>query len=152
MSLALEQPQGCTGASLGCSRARDILGSLRPRPEKTTCSFPYRFSGKSRNSGLVPGNRDQAQKDSCAGKRFVWAECYYLQRIRASKRGACNLPVRHMCVKSHVLLEIFARAQKDSCAGKRPVWKPNGHSFALKMPFSAPKNVIKMGKKTANDT
>ena len=42
----------------GCSRARDILGSLRPRPEKTTCSFPCRFSGKSRNSGLVPGNRD----------------------------------------------------------------------------------------------
>ena len=58
LSLALEQPQGCTGASLGCSRARDILGSLRPRPEKTTCSFPYRFSGKNRNSGLVPGNRD----------------------------------------------------------------------------------------------
>ena len=61
MSLALEQPQACTGASLGCSRARDILGSLRPRPEKTTCSFPYRFSEKNRNSGLVPGNRDPNQ-------------------------------------------------------------------------------------------
>ena len=58
MSLALEQHQGCTGASLGCSRARDILGSLRPRPEKTTCSFPYRFARKNTNSGLVPGNRD----------------------------------------------------------------------------------------------
>ena len=58
MSLALEQPQACTGASLGCTRARDIFGSLRPSPEKTTCSFPYRFSGKSRHSGLVPGNRD----------------------------------------------------------------------------------------------
>ena len=42
----------------GCSRARDNFGSLRPTPEKTTCSFPYRFSEKSRNSGLVPGNRD----------------------------------------------------------------------------------------------
>ena len=45
MSLALGQPQGCTGASLGCSRARDNFGSLRPSPEKTTCSFPYRFLG-----------------------------------------------------------------------------------------------------------
>ena len=58
MSVALEQPQGCTGARLGCSRARDIFGSLQPSPETTTCSFPYRLSGKSRNSGLVPGNRD----------------------------------------------------------------------------------------------
>ena len=37
--------QGCIGASLGCSRARDIFGSLRPSPEKTTCSFPYRLWG-----------------------------------------------------------------------------------------------------------
>ena len=50
MSLALGQPQGCTGASLGCSRARDIFGFLRPSPEKTTCSFPDRFSGK--NTGI----------------------------------------------------------------------------------------------------
>ena len=34
------------------------MGTLRPRPEKTTCSFPHRFSGKNRNSGLVPGHRD----------------------------------------------------------------------------------------------
>ena len=44
MSLALGQPRGCTGASLGSSKARDIFGTLRPSPEKTTCSFPYRFS------------------------------------------------------------------------------------------------------------
>ena len=42
----------------GFPRARDCFGTLRPSPEKTTCSFPYRFSGKSRNSGLAPGNRD----------------------------------------------------------------------------------------------
>ena len=40
LSLALEQPQSCTGASLGCSRARDIFGTFRPSPEKTTCSLP----------------------------------------------------------------------------------------------------------------
>ena len=28
------------------------------RDPKTTCSFPYRFSGKSRNSGRLPGKRD----------------------------------------------------------------------------------------------
>ena len=49
---------------MSCSRARDNSGSLRQSPEKTICSFPYRFSGKSRNSGLVPGNRDpKADKD-----------------------------------------------------------------------------------------
>ena len=50
--------QTCTGATLGLPRGRNIFGTLRPSPEKTTCSLPYRFSGKSRNSGLVPGNRD----------------------------------------------------------------------------------------------
>ena len=55
--------------------------------------------------------------------------------------GACNLPVRHRRIKSHVLPEIFAKAQKDNCAGKRPARKPNGPSFALKMPFSAPKTL-----------
>ena len=35
MSLALGQPQGCTGASLGCSRTRDIFGTLRsPAPAR----------------------------------------------------------------------------------------------------------------------
>ena len=34
MSLALGQPEGCTGASLGCSRARDIFGSLKPSPKR----------------------------------------------------------------------------------------------------------------------
>ena len=38
-------------------RTRDISATLRPSPEKTTCSFPWQFSGKTRNSGLVPGNR-----------------------------------------------------------------------------------------------
>ena len=39
-----------------------MFETLRPSPEKTTCSFPYRFSGKNRNSGLVPGNRDPAEE------------------------------------------------------------------------------------------
>ena len=56
MSLAVEQPQGYTGASLGCSRARDILAFLPPN--KTTCSFPYRFSGDNRNSLLCPLSRE----------------------------------------------------------------------------------------------
>ena len=58
LSLALEQPRLAPVQPWGCSSARDNFGTLRPRPEKTTCSFPYRFSGKNRNSGLVPGNRD----------------------------------------------------------------------------------------------
>ena len=58
MSLALEQPRLAPVQSWGCPRARDNFGTLWPLPEKTTCSFRYRFSGKSRNSGVVPGNRD----------------------------------------------------------------------------------------------
>ena len=92
MSLALGQPQGCSGASLGCARARDIFGSLRPSPEKTTCSFPYRFSGKSRNSGLVPGNRDPNpnhvfQHDS------VWPRCHHpkLPMFWISGKSLCFL-------------------------------------------------------------
>ena len=55
MSLALDQPQGCTG----CSGARDIFETPRPsfetpRPsfEKTTCSLSCRFRGTSRNGAL----------------------------------------------------------------------------------------------------
>ena len=53
------------------------------------------------------------------GNHRVWAECFYLQYIHASRRRSWSLPVRDMCAKSHVLLEIFAKAQKDSSAGKR---------------------------------
>ena len=58
ISLALEQPRLAPVHPWGCSGARDNFGTLRPSPEKTTCSFPHRFSGKTRNSGLVPGNRN----------------------------------------------------------------------------------------------
>ena len=58
ISFALKQPRLAPVQPWGCSRARDNFGCLRPRPEKTTCSFPYRFSGENRNSGLVPGNRN----------------------------------------------------------------------------------------------
>ena len=44
--------------SLGCSRARDNFGTLRPSPEKTTCSSPYQFSWKNRSSGLAPSNQN----------------------------------------------------------------------------------------------
>ena len=47
---------------VSCSRA------ARPSPEKTTCSFPYRFRGKSRNSGLVPGNRDPKSRPFFVGR------------------------------------------------------------------------------------
>ena len=43
--------QTCTGATLGCSRARDNFGTLRPQPKKTTCSFPYRFFGEIQEFG-----------------------------------------------------------------------------------------------------
>ena len=49
-SLSLEQPQDCTGTSLGCSRARDIVETLRPSPQKTTFFFPYRFPGGQRHT------------------------------------------------------------------------------------------------------
>ena len=44
MSLALEQPQTCTSASLGLPQSKRQFWTLWPSPEKTTCSFPYRFS------------------------------------------------------------------------------------------------------------
>ena len=62
MSLCLEQPRFAPVQPWGCPRAGENFGSLWPSPEKTTCSFPYRFSGKSRNSGLVRGNRDPNAK------------------------------------------------------------------------------------------
>ena len=49
MSLALGQPQGCTGASLGCSRARVILGSLRPSPKRLLAPSLIHFR---RNPGI----------------------------------------------------------------------------------------------------
>ena len=71
MSLALEQPGLALVQPWGCPRATDIFGSLRPSPEKTTC-FPYRFSGKSRNSGLVPGNRDPNNRTTICVQCLRW--------------------------------------------------------------------------------
>ena len=45
LSLALEQPRLAPVQPRGCPRARDNFGTPRPSPEKTTCSFPCRFSG-----------------------------------------------------------------------------------------------------------
>ena len=45
MSLAVEQPRLAPVQPWGCPGARDIFGTLQPSPEKTTCSFPYRFRG-----------------------------------------------------------------------------------------------------------
>ena len=41
----------------GCSRARDIFETPRPSPQKTTCSFSYRFRGSSGISALYQGLR-----------------------------------------------------------------------------------------------
>ena len=49
-------------------------------------------------------------------KRPAWAKCFYLQYIHASLRSAHDCPVRHLCAKSHVSLDILAEAQNASCA------------------------------------
>ena len=92
MSLALGQPQGCTGASLACSRARDMSGTLRPSSEKTTRSFPYRSSGKSRNSGLVWGARLRgrtATQRSKKGSEKVLERVLGEGSHKGSEKGAC---------------------------------------------------------------
>ena len=83
MSFALGQPQGCTGASLGCPKARDNLGSLLPSTEKTTCSFPYRSLGNYRNAGLVPGNRGPKEKPKNS-REILW--CW-----PAVRKSVCSL-------------------------------------------------------------
>ena len=53
------QPQGGTGASLGCARERDIFWVSPGLAWKDYLLLPLSiFGGKSGNSGLVPGNRD----------------------------------------------------------------------------------------------
>ena len=81
MSLALEQPRLAPVQPWGWRRARDNFGPLRPSPAETTCSFPYRFSGKSRNSGLVPGKRDPNTKF----------------RRSSFQRIFCLIPVPQLC-------------------------------------------------------
>ena len=41
----------------GCSRARDIFETHGPSPQKTTCSFSYRFRGSSGITALYQGLR-----------------------------------------------------------------------------------------------
>ena len=50
--------------------------------------------------------------DHFFGKTSCWAKCYHLQYIHASVRSLNDLLVCHMCAKSHVLLEIFAKGPK----------------------------------------
>ena len=54
MSLALEQPRRCTGASLGYCRPRDIFRTPWPSSKTTTCScsFSHRFRGAPGIRGL----------------------------------------------------------------------------------------------------
>ena len=91
ISLALEQPRLAPVQPWGCPRARDNFGTLRPSPKKTTCSFPYRFSGKSRNSGLVPGKRDPKKglvcKCSSRGSRGVQREIRTTPFINNPSKG-----------------------------------------------------------------
>ena len=94
----------------GCSRARDNFGSLRPLPEKTTCSFPYRFSGKSRNSGLVPGNRDPKSfrnfvrnwgaQNSPGNKALSWG-------ITFQNHAFCKIQYFRMCWLSNVFDKTY---------------------------------------------
>ena len=64
-------PKKCLSlqCNLGVALEQDILGLSGPCPKKTTCSFPCRFSGKSRNSGLVPSNRDPKTSDTQRAQR-----------------------------------------------------------------------------------
>ena len=55
MSLALEQPRFAPVQPWRAQEQEIIWGLSGPRPKRTTCSLPYRFSVKNRNSGLVPG-------------------------------------------------------------------------------------------------
>ena len=72
------QPQGCTGANLGLLYSkrhtiRDILETLEPSSEKTTCSFFNRFRATSRNRALYQALR-VATMDSLAILFFQDAE------------------------------------------------------------------------------
>ena len=113
------QPQGCTGASLGCPRARDICGTFRPSPEKTTCCFPYRFSEKNRNSGLVPGNwnpKPGMSHELCRDVPDPWGA----QKACAKKQSvlialAPTLAVSHSHpVPSHTSPDHYQRRRDDN--------------------------------------
>ena len=120
--------------SLGCSRARDTLGSFRPSPEKTTCSFPYRFSGKSRNSGLVPGKRDpnsckhnpEHHKVSHASFRVVadiWEKDVWDFQAKSGSSGSCRLFL-HFLEKSQ-LKSVWENAWKS----QTPFFQTSAKSF-----------------------
>ena len=67
--------------------------------------------------------------------RRVWAKCFCLQYCDASRRRSWNLPVRHMCAKSHVLLEILAKAQK-TVAQKNVLFGQNATLYSMFVPPS----------------
>ena len=63
MFRALEHPKVAPVQVWGCTRARDIFGTRRPSPIKTTCSFSDRFRGN-------PGIRVRAGKNNKLN--FLW--------------------------------------------------------------------------------
>ena len=81
MSLAPGQPQGCTGASLGCSRARDILGSLRPSPEKATCSLS--ISGEINEFG--PCTRQSGSRAYMYAYNLIRWATFRLQKVKKQR-------------------------------------------------------------------
>ena len=73
---------------------------LEPSPKKTTCSFSYRFSGRSRISGLAPSNRDpnhwHIHVDDAGG---------------GGERAPKKLAQLIMCCEGHFRASAFSKSQ-----------------------------------------
>ena len=97
MSLALEELHTSTGATLGCSRARDIFGTAGPSSKKTTCSFSYRFGGNPGIRGLcqtirvakLPHSRELAVTDWPVFGLVCLVGCQTLEKDNLA-RFSCN--------------------------------------------------------------
>ena len=113
---------GCMGTDLTSSiRVHLIFGTPGPYPKKTTCSFSYRFRGKSGNSGVVPGNQGRNASEA-TWERLKTA---HLPQI-ASERGrevSRVWPARGCCIDTKALntLKCLDRESKPliGCFGLR---------------------------------
>ena len=95
----------------GCSRARDIFETLGPSSKKTTCSFSYRFRGRSGNSALYQGLRVARVVSTWGVCTFAWqtslAQCCYCKaRVSAlphrfATKTCCKRPIKKLPVTTH---------------------------------------------------
>ena len=106
--------------------------------------FPKNGISKVESTGFYSIPASPSNHFSGEKKSSVWAKRCSLEYIHASVRSLNDLPICHMRVKSHGLLQILTKAQNASCA----IPRQSLAKYYYQQHIHSPK-LYKIGEKTS---